>query len=138
MKKTTLLMSILVVLLWSAIGNAAEYKADNGEGIDIIAQKTGYFKEHLAELNGISGPKYIVPKNKALRYVSDDDFANAQKWIENHLEGLHPEHVDYDPFVRLYEAIVIRTVNHSGDLSPHADEVILFAGLHKTQKTVRE
>lgn len=123
MKKTWIIIGILVVFV--SVSNAAEHVVQLGEVIGIISQKTGCSVEHLAELNDIDAPAYIVKQGQTLRYVSDDDFADAQKWVEARL--------DYKGFPKILKDIKARNIKYSGDKSTHADEVLLFAELYRKQ-----
>ncbi len=118
------MMSVLIGLGFST-GNAAEHRVGSREVIGTIAQKTGCSVEHLAELNNIDAPAYIVRQGEVLRYLSNDDFADAQAWVAARLE--------YNLFSKILKDIETRNIKYNGDKSTHADEVLLFAQLYRKQ-----
>ncbi|HIP50346.1 MAG TPA: LysM peptidoglycan-binding domain-containing protein [Candidatus Pacebacteria bacterium] len=132
MKKSLFVVGFCIVLCHS-ISFAAEYKIQKGDAISTIAKKTGSSIEQIAKLNSIKGPMYVVRAGSIIRYVSENDLVNAQKWTEQHLEGLYPDHPDYATFIKILEDIKTRNIKYVGNLSTHADEVILFANLHRKQ-----
>jgi len=125
MKKSWIIIGILVMFCVST-SNAAEHVVQPGEVIGIISQKTGCSVEHLAQLNDIDAPAYIVKQGQILRYVSDSDFEDAQKWVEARLE--------YNGFSQILEDIKARNIKYIGDKSTHAEEIILFAEMYRKQQ----
>ena len=108
--------------------NAAEYVVQSNDTIGIIAQKTGESIMHLAQLNNINAPKYIVRVGQTLRYVSADDMQCAQLWIEEHLaSSVHRD----EAFEKMLVDIENNHIYYDGDMDTHADSIIVLADAYR-------
>ncbi len=131
MKKMVLAVMLLhAILCVSMLANAAEYVVQRSDTIGVIAQKTGESVAHLAQLNHISAPKYIVRVGQKLQYVSADDMRCARLWIEEYLAS----NVHHD---EAFEKMLIDIENHhiyyDGDIDTHADSIIVLANAYRKQ-----